>query len=292
MSNSSRNPIPGGEIRPIPSLPIFDEEKGNKEFLMATIEEETEIIVPLLVNFETVVGTGKFKRLIAYEHKSDKYHLITIENQTSDVRILNQNGKLKFIFSTHVFGINTEKILEKMSGYQDDLNKVVVNQFFYEDIPNRPQYYSSRYKFLVPDNFNALRDQEYIVVTGQDGVEFKGLFSLDEPELKLPTKKTGETFEFYSASKTYAVFEGYENKRIYAIPIPEKVKCFVDANYGKVIIENFCSLTFNVNYGILSVGEMEIFTANICGKRVIIGNSIQEVINIGISRLNKGSDQE
>ncbi|KAL3126220.1 hypothetical protein CHM_8g10 [Cryptosporidium hominis] len=145
---------------------------------------------------------------------------------------------------------NSLKILEKMSGYQDDLNKVVVEQFPYENIPDRPQYYNHGYKFLF---------------TGQDGVEFKGIFSLDQPELKLPTEQTAGTYEFYTTSRTYAVFKGYENKRIYAIPVIEKVKCYVDTNYGKVKMANVCNLTFNVNYGVLSVGEMEINTVNICG---------------------------
>ncbi|OLQ18427.1 hypothetical protein ChUKH1_17065 [Cryptosporidium hominis] len=288
--SSARNPGPRGEIRPIPNIPMFDEERGNREFLVATIEGETEINIPFLANYETVVNTGKFKRLIAYEHKGDKYYVIKIENQTSDFQILNENGKLKFIFATHVFGINTEKILEKMSGYQDDLNKVVVEQFPYENIPDRPQYYNRGYKILVPENFDVFRDQQYIEVTGQDGVEFKGIFSLDQPELKLPTEQTAGTYEFYTTSRTYAVFKGYENKRIYAIPVIEKVKCYVDTNYGKVKMANVCNLTFNVNYGVLSVGEMEINTVNICGKRVIIGNTIEEVINIGTSRLNEGSD--
>ncbi|EAK87454.1 hypothetical protein [Cryptosporidium parvum Iowa II] len=290
MSSTSRNPGPGGEIRPIPSFPMFDEERGNREFLVVTIEKEMEISVPFLANYETAVDAGKFKRLIAYEHKADMYHIVKIENQTSDVQIFNENGKLKFVFSTHVFGINTEKILEKMSGYQDDLNKVVVEEFPFENIPNKPQYYNRGYKILIPENFDVFRDQQYIEVTGQDGVEFKGIFSLDQPELKLPTEHTGDTYEFYTTSGTYAVFRGYENKRIYAIPVLEKVKCYVDTNYGRVRMANVCNLTFNVNYGILSVGEMEINTVNICGKRAIIGNTIEEVINIGISRLNEGSD--
>lgn len=292
MSNANRNHRPGGEIRPIPNIPMFDEEGGNKEFLLVTLEEEREKRIPFLADFEIAADAGKFKRLIAYERKSDKYHVITVENQTSNIRILNHNGKLKFFFSTHVFGINTEKILERMSGYQDDLNKVVVKQFFYENIPDIPQYYNRGYKALVPDNFDIFRDQEYIVVTGQDGVEFKGVFSLDEPELKFPTVKTGEIYEFYSASKAYAVFRGYENKRIYAVPVLEKVKCYVDTGYGKVRFANLCNSIFNVNYGLLSVGEMEISTVNIYGRRVIISNTIEEAINIGTSRLNEGSDQD
>ncbi|TRY49677.1 Uncharacterized protein CTYZ_00000001 [Cryptosporidium tyzzeri] len=290
MSSASRNPGRGGEIRPVPSIPVFDEERGNREFLVATLEKEIERRIPFLANFETTIHAGEFKRLIAYEHKADMYHIIKIENQTSDVRIFNENGKLKFIFSTHVFGINTEKVLEKMSGYQDGLNKVVVERFFYENIPDRPEYYNRGYKILVPDNFNIFRDQQYIEVTGQDGVEFKGIFSLDQPELKLPNEHTGDIYEFYTTSRTYVLFRGYENKLIYAVPIIEKVKCYVDTGYGRVRMANICNLTFNVNYGILSVGEMEISSVNICEKRVIIGNNIEEVVNIGISRLKGGSD--
>ncbi|CUV07545.1 unnamed protein product [Cryptosporidium hominis] len=31
--SSARNPGPRGEIRPIPNIPMFDEERGNREFL-------------------------------------------------------------------------------------------------------------------------------------------------------------------------------------------------------------------------------------------------------------------
>ncbi|CAD98356.1 Uncharacterized protein cpbgf_6005460 [Cryptosporidium parvum] len=160
MTNLFRKPTPRGELKPAISQLLVDDETSNKEFLVVILEEDgQEFRVPFLVNYETKCELNKFERLIVLDHKSYKFYIITVNNQNSKLNIDNENGKLKFIFDTHIYSINTNKILEKKLGYTKELNQVFLKDYNFENISNRPKYYNSKYQTLVPGNFNVFRDQ-------------------------------------------------------------------------------------------------------------------------------------
>ncbi|WKS78662.1 hypothetical protein CPCDC_6g5500 [Cryptosporidium sp. 43IA8] len=158
MTNLFRKPTPRGELKPAISQLLVDDETSNKEFLVVILEEDgQEFRVPFLVNYETKCELNKFERLIVLDHKSYKFYIITVNNQNSKLNIDNENGKLKFIFDTHIYSINTNKILEKKLGYTKELNQVFLKDYNFENISNRPKYYNSKYQTLVPGNFNVFQ---------------------------------------------------------------------------------------------------------------------------------------
>lgn len=279
-------PRSGGEIKPLSPIPIYDEENNNKEFFIITQEEgERQFRIPFLVDYSSSFRPGEFKRLIALEHKSYKFYVITVNNQNSEGLIINESGKLRLTFDTQVYGVNLNKILEKKPGYQSDSNQVVVKTYDYEDIPNRPNYYNSRYRTLLPENFKIFRDQIY-VSAGQEGVEFKGIFSLIDTEIRMPVAKKNGTYEFFSIARCYAAFQGLEVDHVYAVPIPKDMRCYVDENSGKIrMVDSTDDITFKVDSGELSVGEFKIITINIFKFRVIIAKDLKDAMINGLSRL-------
>ncbi|KAH8582247.1 uncharacterized protein ELE39_003568 [Cryptosporidium sp. chipmunk genotype I] len=287
MTNAPKKPTSGGEIKPSVPIPMFDEESNNKEFFVVTLEEgNEEHRIPFLVNFVNICEPKKFKRLIALELKSYKFYVITVNNQNSELRINNEYGKLKFTFDTHVYSVNADKVLKENSGYQKDLNQVVLKNYDYENIPERPKYYNSKYKTLIPANFNVFRDQQY-TNAGQEGVEFKGIFSLIDTKIKMPTVKTGDTYEFFSIARCYATFQGREVDQVYAVPVPRDMKCYVNENDCTIrMVDSTNDVTYKVDSGELSIEEFKAFTNNVFRFKVILAKTVEEAMVTGLSRLS------
>ena len=290
MTSSCRKPTEGGEIKPSPSLPVFDDETNNKEFLVVTLYEGGhEFRVPFLVNYETSCRPNDFQRLIALDHKSYKFYVITINNQNSSFTINNENGKLKFIFDHHVFSINKNKTIEEKSGYNKDFDQVISKSYDYDKIPNRPNYYNSKYKTLVPENFNIYRDQ-LCESAGQDGVDFIGIFSLIDTEIRMPILNKDKLYEFFSIARCYAAFRGNQVEKVYAVPVPKDMKCYVNNNDCTIrMVDSTDDVTYKVDSAELSIKELKILTNNVFRFKVIITNNLEQAMITGLSRL-KGLD--
>lgn len=286
MTNLFKKPTPGGELKPATTQLLVDDETSNQEFLVVTLEEGgEEFRIPFLVNYQTRCQPNKFERLIVLDHKSYKFYIITVNNQNSELIIDNENGRLKFIFDTHIYSINTNKILEEKLGYKKDLNQVVVKNYDYEDIPNRPKYYNSKYRTLVPENFNVFRDQ-LCESTGQEGVDFIGVFSLIDTEIRMPTVKTNDVYEFFSIARCYATFKEIGFDKVYAVPVPRDMKCYVDNNNCTIrMVDSTDDVTYKVDSAELSIQEFKILTNNVFRFKVIIAKNLEEAMITGLSRL-------
>ncbi|KAJ1605694.1 hypothetical protein OIY81_3406 [Cryptosporidium canis] len=275
-------------MKPMVSLLMFDG-SNDKEFLVATLEEEEEHRIPFLVNSNITCSASSFKRLIALEHIRYNFYVITVENPTSDFILRNKDGILSLEFETCVFEVNRNDYVEKKEGYQSGTNKVIAKPYNYDYIPDRPKYYNSNYKTLVPGNFKVIRDQLYIP-TDQNGLEFKGVFSLIDTRIRMPTAELDSTYEFFSIARCYATFQGSEH--VYAVPVPRDMRCYVNVGFDTIrMVDSVDDITYRVSDGMLKVGELEIITINIFRYKVIIAKTIEEAMNLGMSRL-KGLDPE
>lgn len=283
MMPSSNKDHNAPEIMISPAVQIIDGEVNDREFLVCTLEDEEEWRVPFIADYDTSCNANTFKRLIALEHVRYNFFVITIENPKSDFTISNKNGYLKVVFDTHTFDVNKNKIVEQSDLYQDGVDKVISRVYDYDKLPNRPKYYNPRITTLVPGNFKIIRDTLY-VQSDQSGLDFKGVFSLLDLEPRMPLVKTGDIFEFFTITRCYAVFQGTE--RVYAIPIPRGMKCYVDQNTDIIrLTDSSDEVSYEVSSGTLTVGEMKIVTINVFRYRVIIASSMDEALNLGLSRL-------
>lgn len=275
------------EIKPSPAQRIFEDVDTSKcyELFALHIQDESgEIKLPFYLTYEYNSSGGNFKRMILYELKRRLFIVMTI-NSSGQFRISNEVGQLKVKFDTHTYHLNTNSIVDKSADYNEctDENKVSFEFHFFNTIPNVPSYFNDKHYFLISSNFLYNRDQFY-TIPGLGGALFKGIVSLTQRELKMPSQPKDNSVEFFTFERTYVVFVG-ENLS-YGIPTRGNMKCKVDLNNDCLYCkDDEVSYYYKVGQGIMGIDGFEANTINILRFRVIVSGSTDEVIDVALSRL-------
>ncbi|OLQ18428.1 hypothetical protein ChUKH1_10625 [Cryptosporidium hominis] len=219
----------------------------GKLLLMAIEQEKNTIEYPLLGTFQSEGKCVKTK-LFFYDLSSKKFVVAKYKCSNQTVNIEGKNGE-------YLLRTKDSKEIKKL---RDEKVKFIVKKFSFNyrirslnKISNCPSILKSFDSRIIPENFDVETDQKY--EKGHDLVH-RGFYLV---KCRKNVKEDSEK------DLTYALFKSATLS--YAVPIQSGCRCILEGTKLLVCTCDDFNYHFDVEQGILTVGETKLLTANIRG---------------------------
>lgn len=221
-------------------------------------------IFPLLGAFDLTKKCENL-RIIFYDLASGTFKVGNIAC-TNYVNIKSVNGRFDIrTCQSHVEKEISDK--KELKSFRASINydlMVVFKSFDLENNPNCPGLLKTFNKEIIPENFDPAIGQKYVTPT--TNVQLKGFYK----------HGTGIVEQYDKEQDTFAVIES--GNILYAVPISKECICTVVESTLHCECQEL-NYEYCLYDGTMTVGNTKLFTNNIRGNRIIINNSLENLIS-------------
>ncbi|POM83764.1 hypothetical protein CmeUKMEL1_09025 [Cryptosporidium meleagridis] len=232
---------------------------GKQLLLMATEQKKTVAEYPLLGTF-LLKGKCAKTKLFFYHLVFKTFVVLEYRCKNKIVEIQGTNGE--YLLSAEDF-VEMKKLKGKKQIVPFDFS-FAYKTLHSNEISKCPSVIKNFDAKIIPENFNIETDQKY---KKGDHLIHRGFYLVDGRKRVQEDSKE---------SLTYALFASEPLN--YAIPIQSGCKCISEKNKLLICTCDDFNYHFDVEEGILSVGETKLLTANIRGLKVLTSKTNTELL--------------